>query len=327
MKFFAAVATVAAAFQAEPALFEKFVADFGKVYKTEEARDAAKATFSRNVAKIIAHNLENKDYTMEINEFADMSAEEFSSARLGLKMPKSGFFGNVPKVGTHVYSGAALPDSVDWTAKGAVTPVKNQGQCGSCWSFSTTGGLEGANFLASGKLVSFSEQQFVDCDTVDQGCNGGLMDNAFKFAEANDLCTEESYPYKAVGGSCAASSCTVGLKQGDVTGFTDVDHTENALMEAIAKQPVSIAIEADQQAFQFYSGGVMTGDCGQQLDHGVLAVGYGTLDGKNYWKVKNSWGASWGMSGYILIERGSNKCGILNSASYPQVAKQAELQI
>merc|ERR1712194_527569 len=138
--------------------------------------------------------------------------------------------------------------------------------------------------LAGNKLTSFSEQQFVDCDKVDQGCNGGLMDNAFKFAEQNAICTEESYPYKAVGGTCNASSCTTGLPKGSVTGFKDVTtDNEQAMMSALAHQPVSIAIEADKSVFQLYKTGVLSGTCGSNLDHGVLAVGYGTDGGKDYW--------------------------------------------
>merc|ERR1711862_539147 len=196
--------------------------------------------------------------------------------------------------------GEALADAVDWTTKGAVTPVKNQGQCGSCWSFSTTGALEGAYEIASGNLVSLSEQQFVDCDKVDSGCSGGLMDNGFNFAKSNALCTEASYPYKAKGGTCAASSCTVGLAKGAVTGYKDVSaDSESAMISAVTQQPVSIAIEADKSVFQLYKSGVLQSTCGSQLDHGVLLVGYGTEDGKDYWKVKNSWGSSWGDAGYV----------------------------
>merc|ERR1712224_685518 len=153
---------------------------------------------------------------------------------------------------------------------------------------------------------------------------GGLMDNAFKYAEKNAICTEKSYPYKAKGGRCEASSCTVGIPEGGVTGFKDVEQKDlQAMEEAVAQQPVSIAIEADQRVFQMYHSGVLTSTCGTKLDHGVLAVGYGTSDGTDYWKVKNSWGPSWGDKGYILLEKGKNsagECGIKMQPSYPVVS-------
>jgi KDEL-tailed cysteine endopeptidase len=218
----------------------------------------------------------------------------------------------------------ANPASVDWSAKGAVTPIKNQGQCGSCWSFSTTGSVEGAHFLKTGQLVSLSEQQLVDCSGAEgnQGCNGGLMDQAFQYIIDNKgLCTEAAYPYQGVDGNCASTTCTVAAT---ITSFSDVPGSnEVALETAIAQQPVSIAIEADQASFQFYTSGVMTAACGTQLDHGVLVVGYGNdATGGDYYKVKNSWGASWGDNGYILLGRGasfnpSGQCGIQMEPSYP----------
>merc|ERR1712232_1487653 len=212
-----------------------------------------------------------------------------------------------------------------------VTDVKNQGQCGSCWSFSTTGSLEGANFINTGKLVSLSEQQFVDCagSFGNQGCNGGLMDNAFKYAEQAAICTEESYAYQAKAGQCKASSCTIGVPDHDVTGYKDVT-TDNKvdLMSAVAQQPVSIAIEADKPVFQLYKSGVLSGMCGSQLDHGVLVVGYG-VDQKfgPYWKVKNSWDLSFGEDGYVRLARSkpnatAGECGILSQPSYPVVKKE-----
>lgn len=236
----------------------------------------------------------------------------------------TGFYGDL--------NAEKVPESVDWVAKGAVTPVKDQGQCGSCWSFSTTGALEGAYFSKYNVLESFSEQQLVDCDNrlnggKDMGCKGGLMDNAFSWISKNGgLCTEESYPYVSgttkTSGSCS-SSCSV-LSKSAISKFVDVTpSSDNAMMAALSKQPVSIAIEADQKEFQLYKSGVFTGNCGTKLDHGVLLVGYGFFDGVDYWKVKNSWSTSWGDNGYILLGKGPDynggdgQCGLLLQGSYP----------
>lgn len=227
-----------------------------------------------------------------------------------------------------------LAETVNWVENGAVTPVKNQGQCGSCWSFSTTGALEGAYYNTYGKLKSFSEQQLVSCDNFqnggrDHGCNGGLMDNAFNWIDKNGgLCLEADYPYTS-GDTKSAGTCETGCSvdsRSDVKSFVDVTpKSDSAMMTALNKQPVSIAIQADQKDFQLYKSGVFTGSCGTKLDHGVLVVGYGTVDGNDYYLVKNSWGTTWGDNGYIKLGRGDQynngegQCGMLMQGSYPEV--------
>jgi len=227
-----------------------------------------------------------------------------------------------------------LPTQVNWVIAGAVTPVKDQGQCGSCWSFSTTGSLEGAYYIKNKKLASFSEQQLVDCDNLkhggrDHGCNGGLMDNAFSWIHKNGgLCLESEYPYVSgttqKPGDCQ-TTCKV-LPSSSVRSYTDVPpSSDNSMMNALSQQPVSIAIEADQRDFQLYKSGIFTGVCGTNIDHGVLAVGYGTEEEGDYYLVKNSWGTSWGEEGYIKLGRGpeynegDGQCGILLEDSFHTV--------
>merc|ERR1711865_304278 len=247
---------------------------------------------------------------------AAMTSEEYKQM-LGYK--PSNRHGDMPKLATHVHSGKAAVASIDWSTQGAVTPVKNQGQCGSCWAFSSTGGTEGQWALATANLKSLSEQQLVDCSKANGGCQGGLMDAAFTFYKTTGIAEEDSYPYKAKNGKCK-KSFTTAIPEGGVTGFVDISD-ETDLLDAVTNNgPVSVAIEADQSSFGNYGSGVLTGTCGTQLGHGVLAVGFGTLSGTEYWKVNNSWGASWGMNGYVLIERGSNKCGIASQPSYPTVS-------
>ena len=282
------------------------------------------AIFQANSARVDAHNAKGLSYTMAINEFGDLTPAEFAVARIGGYRPRKLRRPAVGVIPAGAVNNVALPDAVDWTTKGAVTPVKNQGQCGSCWSFSTTGSVEGINAINGKGLKSLSEQQLVDCSGAygNQGCNGGLMDNAFQYIIATGgLCSEAAYPYTAQDGTCKATSCT---KVTQIKGYKDVTtYNDIALATGIAQQPVSIAIEADQSSFQFYSSGVLTAACGTALDHGVLAVGYGTSAGTQYFKVKNSWGAAWGMSGYILLARGTQynggagQCGIYMSPSYP----------
>jgi len=274
--------------------------------------------FKSNMDFIEKHNKANKSFTVAMNKFGDLSNKEFSKLFLGTKV-------NAPKLTrpARVNSAArALPSSWDWRSKGAVTPIKNQQQCGSCWAFSTTGSVEGCHFLGKGSLVSLSEQNLMDCSTAqgNQGCDGGLMTQAMTYIISNGgIDTEQSYPYTAEDGTCQYSPSNSGSTLGS---YTNVNQgSESDLQVKVSQGPTSVAIDASQSSFQFYSGGVYSDpNCStSQLDHGVLAIGWGTDSGQAFWLVKNSWGTDWGMNGFIEMARNDgNMCGIATMATLPQ---------
>lgn len=309
--------------------FSLWLKEYLITVKNEDHRHRLFENWLSNDEYIEHVNHQNFTYTLGHNKFSGMSQSEY----IDYFNLKNIFFdyqhGN--KVDTEYVE---LADSVNWVESGAVTPVKDQGQCGSCWSFSTTGSLEGAYYIKYGKLLSFSEQQLVSCDNFkhgghDMGCNGGLMDSAFQWIEQNNgLCLESDYSYVSgttgKSGSCE-TTCDV-VKNSVIHEYNDVaPSSDDAMMSALMQQPVSIAIQADQQEFQLYQSGVFTGSCGVELDHGVLVVGYGSENGEDYYLIKNSWSTSWGDNGYIKLGRGSQynsgagQCGMLMQGSYPIV--------
>ncbi|KAH7689393.1 xylem cysteine proteinase protein [Dioscorea alata] len=304
-------------------LFESWLAKHGKSYASFEEKWNRFEVFLDNLKHINERNKQISSYFLGLNEFADMTHEEFKAKYLGLnrsQFPSRTRDANTP---SFKYENAVnLPKSMDWRKKGAVTSVKNQGACGSCWAFSTVAAVEGINQIVTGNLTSLSEQELIDCDTeFNSGCNGGLMDYAFSYiASKGGLHTEDDYPYIMEEGTCDEKRGE--LEVVTIEGYEDVpQNNEQSLIKALAHQPVSVAIEASGRDFQFYSGGVYAGHCGSELDHGVAAVGYGTSKGQDYIIVKNSWGPKWGEKGYIRMKRNTGKpeglCGINKMASYP----------
>jgi len=314
MKTFALalVAAFASAVNVDDVKFINFVAVHNKQFASTEEFNFRKSIFEQTDAEIEELNSMNSTSVHGHNKFSDWTHEEYK-VLLGYK-PELRTEENT--VASFDVNAAASP--VDWRDSGAVTAVKDQGQCGSCWSFSTTGALEGAHVIAGGDLTAFSESQFVDCDyglLKNLGCNGGLMDKAFKYAEKTAIATEEAYPYVAAKNSCDSSKLAGATLK--VTSYEDVKTNDVDAMKAmLAKGPVSVAIEADQRAFQTYTSGVLSSGCGTTLDHGVLCVGWGSENDQEFWIVKNSWGPSWGDAGYIKLAIASDAaegtCGILS---------------
>ncbi|XP_075148340.1 cathepsin L-like [Haematobia irritans] len=309
--------------------WQMFKIQHNKVYNSANEERERMEIFQENLQEILKHNeLQNAgkvSYKLGLNQLADMSLDEVKSIMNGFKYQEhKEIFRNAP-----VYnppSNISVDNEMDWRNKGAVTPVKDQGQCGSCWSFSATGALESQHFLKTGQLVSLSEQNLVDCSNSygNMGCMGGWPSSAFQYITDNGgIDTEDSYPYEAINNQCRFNANSVGAT---ATGFVKIPvDDEEALKNAVATNgPISVGIDASHQSFQLYKAGVYNEpQCSSSdLDHAVLVVGYGTdaATGLDYWLVKNSWGTSWGEQGYIRMARNQkNQCGIVTAATYPTV--------
>ena len=307
--------------------FTNFQERFNKRYPTLDELETRFDIFRENLRNIIEHNMmSHQNFTLGINQFTDLTHEEFKAQFTGgYKMDVDGHKVQVGSYGCTTFTSSAsnAPVTIDWRKKNAVTSVKDQGQCGSCWTFSATGASEGAWAIKTGTLVDLSEEQLVECATGMQygshGCNGGQMEGAFKYLIQNGQCSDTTYPYTS--GNGQSGSCKSCTPVAQFSSCSDVKPNDQiSLKGAVAQQPVAVAIEADTRYFQSYSGGIMDSpSCGTSLDHGVLIVGYGEENGSKYWILKNSWSSSWGEEGYFRILRtdSTNDPGICGVAMDP----------
>ncbi|KAF7822939.1 papain family cysteine protease [Senna tora] len=315
--------------------YQTWLKRYGLDYKDREEWEVRFGIYQANVEFIECVNAQNYSYKLTDNKFADLTNDEFRRKYLGFR-PMSPL-----QTGFMYDKHGALPESIDWRKKGAVTHMKDQGDCDpynltylksadiylvlrSCWAFSAVAAVEGINKIKTGKLVSLSEQELVDCDVDDdnQGCEGGYMEKAFAFIKKHGgLTNEEDYPYKGRQGTCDKAKASRHHAV-NISGHESVPtENEEKLKAAAAHQPISVAIDAGSYAFQLYYRGVFSGYCGKDLNHGVAIVGYGEEHGQKYWLVKNSWGTNWGESGYVKMKRDvrdqRGTCGIAMQASYP----------
>lgn len=306
-----------------PKFTEGFKEYMGKykplAYNSSRERKLRFANFAANMVFMLQSGKKPAAFTMAVNEYADMSPDEFRQTRLGLNETR-------PTLGSEPPTGQSVPASLDWVALGGVTTPVNQGQCNSCWTFATSGALEGAWFAQTGSLVSLSEQQFLDCTGGGLGCTaGGNLEAPYdKVAERHAVCTGDSYPYTGQDGTCHQSSCITAIPHGAIQAYKAVQpDNEQALKEALVNVgPVAVGIDAGGDEVRFYKSGVLTAPCSDQLNHAVLVVGYGFEDPNPYWKIKNSWGTNWGEGGFFRLVRGlsgSGECGVKSIPTVPVI--------
>jgi len=324
MKFFLLVASVVCVATASLSdEFDAWAQKYGKTYADEAERAYRMNVFSANKAKIAMMNARGAKETYGLNSFADRTHAELTKSRTSKSLKVAMRRTNMPTVVAPA-ARKTLPDIFNWVEKGAVTSVKDQGDCGSCWSFGAVGTMEGQLFLKKGKLENLSEQNLVDCDhecqtyggykICDEGCDGGMEPNAFQYViKNNGINLLKDYPYTAKVGKCAFNAKTAvgGFKS---WAYVTVKHEDDLRQYLYDHGPVSIGVHADE--WFYYSGGVFDSSCKTENDHAVLLTGWGEdSNGTPYWIIKNSWGTSWGIKGYIHLIRGKNKCGMLEMMS------------
>jgi cathepsin F len=297
------------------AQFEYFKQKHGKTYTGDEHAKRL-SIYTANLEKIKDLNKRSKTAVFGETKFADLTRDEFAASVLSPMTAVRDESRVAPDIDV-----SDLPKEVDWRTKGVVTPIKNQGACGSCWAFSAIGNIEGQWALANHTLTQFSEQNLVDCDhecmqydggkSCDAGCNGGLQPNAYNYViKAGGIDTESDYPYAGVNGQCQFKKQNIGAS---IKNWTMISKDEKQIAAQLnARGPLAIA--ADAVEWQFYIFGIFDLPCGSSLDHGILIVGYGSgesiIGEQDYWIIKNSWGEGWGEHGYMRLHRGDGKCGV-----------------
>ncbi|KAF8097718.1 hypothetical protein N665_0283s0022 [Sinapis alba] len=304
----------------------QWMARFHRAYSDESQKTNRFEIFKKNLELVERHNMNtNMTYKLDVNQFSDLTDEEFRARYMGLVVPegmtRDPTSASDNKMSFRYENVSDTGESMDWRQEGAVTSVKNQGQCGGCWAFSAVAAVEGITKIAKGELISLSEQQLLDCSRdYNRGCGGGIMSKAFEYIIDNQgITSEDNYPYQKSQQTCSSTHSVAAT----ISGYQTVpSNDEQSLLKAVSKQPVSVSINGHEPAFKQYRGGIFDGDCGTQLSHAVTVVGYGVSEeGIKYWLLKNSWGQTWGENGYMRIKRDvdapEGMCGLARLAFYP----------
>ncbi|GAU46860.1 hypothetical protein TSUD_385370 [Trifolium subterraneum] len=304
---------------------QQWMMKYGRTYKNSSELEKRKKIFQENLEYIENfNNAGKKDYKLGLNPFSDLTSEEFIASHTGLKVPSELSSSKTESVAVPFNVNDDVPTNFDWRAQGAVTNVKNQGSnCGCCWAFTAVAAVEGIVKIKTGNLISLSEQQILDCDEQSTGCDGGIFYTAFNsIVQSGGIVREKDYPYIESKQTCKLNGQIAAAAQ--ITGYANVvSNDEQQLLQAVARQPVATRIKVGNE-FQSYQSGVYSGSCGPSFNHEVTIIGYGiNEEGKKYWLIKNSWGESWGESGYMRLIRESGEpggqCGMAEHSAYPTI--------